>query len=742
MDQKRGKTTEIKDKSQRKGQVTLFVILGLIVLIIVVVALFLINQSKKQQPPEEVYSQTYEARLAPIQNDVTFCLNKLRTEAVQKIGAGGGYLDSDPKMYLYNLPSENANNALEMFPGSGLVLPYWYHIQSPPSCTSCLVKQGIPALKGGINSIQGRIQLYIESGLVSCVNNFSAHRADLEIMYGSPSAYVEFREESVFLGLNWSINVTFPDKTKSENLKRYSTTLDVPLKKMYEFAVSILFQTEMLKDSQNFESFTKDILTIYSFGAAKADIPPISGPTTFEISAPKFWLLHDVKSTLKNAISENIPYMQVYGTKDSYLFNDNDELGWNTYSKYNNIVYYNDSFKSQVRVRFNYYPIWPMYVSVGPSHSEVIMPESLSMDLWLFKIGTTKYRFNYDVAYPVLVTLEDDSAFGGKGFLFQYPFEVNLRKTNPYTNDTIDLNNMIQLPRESVKLGFEQRTVNVTLNVLDGYNSLPLEGVIVKYTCLDQDYIVGVSEMEGGNALIKTQLPPCLGGAFKTGDPLYAESTVPLNVDLDEPIVLDYPVYAAKSIELKLRKRLFIPTAPSVDPGGVVDRMWALAGGEGYTTSMLPDENYMLIMTEVRDDGSQGNMVLLSSANNKSNSTNISLVPGKYSVQLIDTMKFCNATCTRTNWTIQGRTIEEDDNEITLDPVVFNDTLYLGGINMDNTTTGYLVITPNDLKKSSMILYYASYDPTLLTYIEDLNVMGKVQEAATKYPGNFTPEFE
>ncbi len=729
--------------NKKRGQVTLFIILGLVVLIIIGVALFLVNQSKKQQPTESVYTQTYDARLAPIQNDITYCLQRLGTEATTKIGAGGGYLDPDARKYIYNMPIENSNNALELFSGSNMIVPYWLYIDSPPSCTTCSVKQAIPPLTGGSSSIQGQMQNYINSNIITCMDNFSAHKADLEITYGPPSSYVDFRDENVFLGLNWSVNVSFPDGTKSDSLKTYSSKIDVRLKKMYEFAVSVLYQTEMVQGTQNAEQFTKDMLAFYSFGAQDARIPPIGGPVVFETTAPKYWLLSDVKNTLKEAVSENTPYLQVQGTKDSFLYNDNDELGWNTYSKFNNVVYYNSSFESDVRVRFNYYPTWPMYVSIGPTHSEFILPESTSIDLWILKFGLTKYKFSYDIAYPLLVTFEDDSALGGKGFLFQYAYEVNLRNNDVYTNDTINLSALYKPADQGVTMGFEQRTVPVTLNVVDGYTSMPADNVFVKYKCLDQDYIVGVSATDkSGNAIINTSLPPCIGGAFMTSDPAYAESLVSMDTSIDQPIIMDYPVYQERTIELKVRKRMFEPTViiAKGNEAKTVDRQWAMPlSVEAYASSTYPDENYMLIMTEKRDDGSDGHIVMFESKNNL---TNITLTPGKYAVQLIDTMKFCNDSCKMSNLTIPGRTITEKKTTTTINDTVFNDTIYLGGVTLDNSTTGEIIITPADLQKHKMILYIASYDPMNLNFTEDLGVMGKVQEAATLHPELFKPEFE
>jgi hypothetical protein len=195
----------------------------------------------------------------------------------------------------------------------------------------------------------------------------------------------------------------------------------------------------MIEDSRAFEYFTKDIISFLSLGGEDATIPPVSGPTVFEFNAPTLWLQRNVQEILKNAVSETIPFMQVVGTKDSLVYYTNNSIENNFYANFQNVVYYDNEFASEIRVRFNYYPIWPFYVDVSPSEGQVIMPESSTMNLILMKLSTTKYRFYYNVAYPVLVTLEDDSAFNGEGYYFNFPFEVNLRDNNPYSNETIDM---------------------------------------------------------------------------------------------------------------------------------------------------------------------------------------------------------------------------------------------------------------------------------------------------------------
>jgi hypothetical protein len=724
----------------KRGQITLFIILGIVVLIIVLVAMFLINKSKEKMPVDP-YKIDYDAKLAPIYNDVVYCIEKLGKEKIQKLGANGGFDEVDAASYDYAKPLAYDNNALELFPGSGIVIPYWTYIDSNPNCKECSYVQNYPRLTGQGESMQNSIETYVENNLVSCLDNFSAYKFDLDISYDAlPQSTVEIRDENVFIGVDWKLKVKFPDESVSRDLSKFSATLDVRLKQLYDYALNILFQTEMLEESRSFEYFTKDIISFYSFGGQDAPIPPVSGPTVFQFTAPTIWLQQNVQDELKNAVSETIPYMQVAGTKDSFILITNDTIKDNFYANFQNVVYFDDAFASQIRVRFNYYPMWPFYVSVGPSDGPVIMPESSTVNLWIMKLSTTRYRFYYDVAYPVLVTLEDDSAFNGEGFMFNFPFEVNLQDNDPYSNSTIDMKEYAP-QEETDDLGYTQRTVPVKLNVINGYTNLPMEDITVSYTCMDKEYIVGTSKIKDGNpnAIINSYLAPCIGGVFSITSFGYGEGPIYKDVNIDEPVEMDYPVYPAKDINLELRKRMYMPTLTPDADDVEVNRQWMLSSGEGYESSLDADEEVILIMSEIRSDGSNGNTIYFNSNNPDKT---ISLAPGKYSLEVISSLKMGEGR-SRQNITIPGRTIKMKGDDVIINETVIQKVMYLGGLTLDDTTSGYVIIYPYQLNAgTNMIVYYPAYHPDDLKYIEDLEVLSEINNATVAYTGLFRPAIE
>jgi hypothetical protein len=214
---------------------------------------------------------------------------------------------------------------------------------------------------------------------------------------------------------------------------------------------------------------------------------------------------------------------------------------------------------------------------------------------------------------------------------------------------------------------------------------------------------------------------------------------------------MDYVVYPQKNVSLELRKRMFEPT---VEPkaleeisdssksgiiiildGDTVDRNWQLATGEGFISTLETDEEYNVILSEKRSDGSQGKLIML---NSNDLDKNIALVPGEYTVDVISTIKM-GSDYTRDSLLIPPRKGDNTD----IDEVEINDSMYIGGVAINAGTTGNLIITPTDMvTKSSLIVFYASYDPDKLKYVEDMTVLTKVMESATNYPQWFMPFME
>lgn len=743
---------------KKRGQITLFVILGLLLLLIVGIGMYLISTSKVKDIPitQEQFKVSYDLNLEPIYQDITYCMKDLGTNAVKKMGTQGGFLNITGLRY--NNPSEHRNNALQMFAGSDMIIPYWYYIDSPPDCVDCVQKLRIPTLEGtDDSSIQGQLKKYIEQNLLDCVNDFDAYKDDFDINYEKLDVTIFFREKDIYVGLQWPIEVKFKDGSKSSRLEFFNTEIDVPMKKIYEVALSSLLQLEFVQDTRTLESFTTDIIEYYSFGGKDALIPPTSGPTEFGLTAPKMWLLKDVKEILKEAISENIPFMQVQGSKDSYFYFSDIPLEQDLYSNYQNTIYTNPDYLANTKIRFNYFPTWPMYVNVNPSKGEVILPETVNMDLLFLQLGNTRYNFDYDIAYPVLLTFEDEYALDGKGYLFQYVYEVNLRNTAPYTNESINFSAIFDNEKfetqDTIEFGTpSQRTIPLKINVVNGYNYLPVENVSITYDCIDKTLFVGESKLKEGKALIETTMPPCFNGEFKHINEEYASNGIQKSLEIGGNYELNYVVYPKKNIRLIVKKRPYTPSKIIPESMENIDRNWGLTSGQAVT-NIVPEEEVVFLMYKIKDGEETGDFEMLK-LNYSNKTADISLVPGQYTLRVISTLRL-GENYTNKNFVIPERKFTAGFDplgagnligtakEVTIPEIEFNDSLLIGMLTLDESTIGYFNVSENQLlQKNNLIVYYAGYDYNQLQYAEDLAVLGEIQDSQNNYPDLFYPKFE
>jgi hypothetical protein len=81
--------------------------------------------------------------------------------------------------------------------------------------------------------------------------------------------------------------------------------------------------------------------------------------------------------------------------------------------------------------------------------------------------------------------------------------------------------------------------------------------------------------------------------------------------------------------------------------------------------------------------------------------------------------------------------------DVTIPETTINDTMYLGGLTLDDSTIGYFKVTSSDLAtKTTLKLYYPSYHPEELMFVEDLQVLNEIQNVTESNPQSFVPEFE
>jgi hypothetical protein len=200
---------------QKKGQITLFIILG-IVLIVSFSLVFYLFQSNTGRGESEIQQiQSFELSTSPIKSYVDSCLQNTATEAIDYIGKHGGYYDLDQT---YSTNSAPYNTAY-----------YFYRdINSMPS----------------INIIEKELSNYINDNLFFCLQNFvifeeQGFNIDMEEI----KSKVSLHENNAVFNLEMPLKIKREDQQKT--MESFTVNINSRLKKMIDSA-SILTSEQVI----------------------------------------------------------------------------------------------------------------------------------------------------------------------------------------------------------------------------------------------------------------------------------------------------------------------------------------------------------------------------------------------------------------------------------------------------------------------------------------------------------------
>ncbi len=729
----------------RKGQVTIFVIIGLLLLIIVGIFIYI---SSPEVDIEEPIRRQYDSRLDNVVLSVERCMYLLARDAFEELGSTGGFFNLDSDRYIFGVSPAYVNNAVELFPESGFVVPYWFGSSSSPNCEECSFYLNKPSLMGAHSgSIASQVEDYVSDNLLVCLDYFSVFNDTFDITWeDDPVAIINFYDEHTEVVVDWELDALLVGTDLTLYADIFSADLDLRMKKIYGLASDLLYQSIISRGA--LEEFSLEVSSLLGSGGRDAVIPPRAGGVYYDFSAPRIWRKSDIRNVLSEAFSDYISFMQVFGSYESYSITpgSTDLFTETIVSGFSQVVSSDFDQIVSTRVRFNYFPSWPLYVDVHPSLGEVVMPRSGSiLAIPFFPISYSQYDFDYDISYPVLVTLEDITAFGGEGYLFQFAAESNIRRSARYYDD-------IEIVGEAEEHGFDSgfgefifRDVPVTISVLDAFTLEPVEGVEVMYTCVDATVGVGVSEMVNGRAVIESYLPQCVSGVFRSMGSFHSEVLIESIVE-GENNEFNLRVYTEQDIRVYPVKRMLgkVPVFSEEDLS--IEWDWSLSGGEYY--SRFADEETIILFMRL-EDGEPGSFVRTASINGSVQEyAEVSLIPGKYdvfvfsnlhmgeghSIEYLETEK--EEFCYRNPPLIGSKKCEVIPGER------INDTLIIGFLQLDSSTSGPVEITMDDLRKSTMKLYFASYRLEDLVLTRDLEVIGAMVEASESHRSLLLPVFE
>ncbi|MEW6063384.1 MAG: hypothetical protein AB1571_03405 [Nanoarchaeota archaeon] len=500
---------------KKRGQVTTFAIIAIIIVIGAISAFAIRNyllKSSLERELERAVSVPVQAR--PIQSYLTNCLAQITSDAVKIAGLQAGYvtIPTDP---LPTTPVNPFSNKLAL--PNNLNVPYWFYETS-----NGIQKSQKPKLE----NIELELASYISDNFPKCLANLTYFTENGYTFNAKekPSAEVIIKDDSVLVGVNYPLIISLKDF--NFELKKYLISVDTKLGQMYKIASNIINK----ENAENiFEERTLDMLAIYDI--------PFSG-TEFDCNE-RIWSKQEVMEKLKEIISINIAATVLKGTPYTLPAEEGKYLAIDAGSVKN------------VNANFMYIPSWPIVVDVQPSDGDILKGDLMTkniapmLETAASVVCINNYHFIYSIKYPVLITLYDDT-----GNIFQFATMVIIKNNQPKQNT------IAPEVYETKPILCENPVTETTVYTLapDAQGILrPLYGADISFKCFTTECPLGKTDLDSNNeASLTEKFPACLNGQIIAKKDGYYKgiSTVSTNYPSSTTLILE--PYYTKKLNVKL----------------------------------------------------------------------------------------------------------------------------------------------------------------------------------------------
>jgi len=268
----------MESKMKNKGQVSVFIILGIIVAVILVFAL----------RSTIVINQSVSVEIEPIKEHVESCVREKAFDGLEILEKQGGII--------------NVNDGLSVYGGDRKVV-YWY---------DDVIK--IPSL----SEMERELGSYVEEKIEECLDFGLFDDYEIEVL--------KDMEVNVKISESVNLDIVYPldieRNSVSYKVEFYNVEVNSEIKELYELSKEI-----MKKENSDLflEEKTLDLLTLYGI--------PISG-AGFDCEE-KIWVKSELEMRVKDLLSVGLPFIRVEETKyESYEDEEMRMFIWDVTSKY------------------------------------------------------------------------------------------------------------------------------------------------------------------------------------------------------------------------------------------------------------------------------------------------------------------------------------------------------------------------------------------------------------------------
>jgi len=511
-------------ETKRKGQVTVFIIIGII--IVIAAALFFVYRGTISQK----LTETMNPEIKPLRLYIEDCAEQSVQKAVELAALQGGYI---------NLP-EQLEYAPVAKPGylppppAAIKIPMWWYEG----------KSYVPSEK----QVKEQIEEFSINELRNCLDDFKAFpQLNIEER-GEMKMIVNVWKNSVVATVDYPLKVRIGEK--EVDVDKFTKSVPSGFNRLYEFAKNIM---EYENENLFLENLTMDMVAI-SDGVDGSPQMPLDG---FDIRCGKgeVWSEQlDLIPALQNLVKYNFRFLTFDKSKGDVQYEPNPEIVQdmclaedpvtglcNRFTKLtgNYLDYYKSFYTfdtdrrtdySDVKVIVQYDKTFGMNMDVDPSDGDRV--SGFDMDFPILGNCIKIYHHRYDIEYPLLFTLQDEN---GLQFNFATPVIIEKNLPKRYVSPFV-LGEYEYSP--SSEQYCENREYPMKIFVKDKITGEYLDGANVRYECVRFSCDMGETAVatfdgvpiSGSVPVLDALFPSCINGFFVVSKPGYIDSVSQLTV--------------------------------------------------------------------------------------------------------------------------------------------------------------------------------------------------------------------
>ncbi len=530
----------------KRGQITVFIIIGIIILIAIGTTLYITTRQKTSE------YETARPRVAeiptevqPLRDLVDSCIQRLATDGLKKIGDSGGYIDTTQLSVNFASPTEG--DAAEFSPGAKPIIAYWWYMKSSNKCKeNCIFDTKRPPLyrNQGSTSIEAQLDKYITENLKNCLSGFEDYKNCKVQELGKPEVTTNIAERDIFFIGKYPLRAICDGQTF--DIEDSYITIDLNLKEIYNLSTEL---ASFEIDNRVLEQVTKNLISTFS-DPTPGKLPPIRA---FEIGPPRpgqFWIKYEVLNKLKTILVQYIPFIQPSGVLNyNYIAAPADVRDPELYENIYNRQFFLpiNGTHDTLEARFMYFDWWQPYFDLN-CNGQLCQADTAS-NFAFIPLTMNRYTFAYDLSFPVLVEIRNPNAFNKQGYSFKFLLEQNMRNSESFTTD-FKLIEPVTTGTPSMFCDPDQRTSGrINITVKDGINLQGADQATISYMCGNNNCNLGWTD----KGKFTSQFPRCIGGVLRITKQGYSSYSAPLDILNEEPMDIELMLEPIRTMNVTIK---------------------------------------------------------------------------------------------------------------------------------------------------------------------------------------------